>query len=191
MQIILMRHGRPAIDSQQRLSARDFGTWVGHYNAAAIDTASRPPAEAIEQARQAAYVLCSTMPRSLTSAAALGIQPPYGREAAFREMEMPHADWHFPVLPVGLWAVLFRLAWVLGFHRHAESFAAAKARAITCADSLSQLATAHGSVLFIGHGSLNWFIARALRRGGWHSADAAPRRYWQFAIFSRPTVQAP
>lgn len=185
MQIILMRHGRPAIEARRRLSARDFGIWVGHYNAAAIDPASPPTAEAIEQARQAAFVLCSTLPRSLTSAAALGIETPHGRDAAFRELEMPHADWRFPILPVGLWAVLFRLAWAVGYHRHAESFAAARARITTCANTLSQLAAEHGNVLFIGHGSLNWFIARALRQAGWRSSDSTPRQYWQYAVFSR------
>jgi len=188
MQIILMRHGRPAIDNQQWLSARDFGTWVGHYDAASIDPASPPPPEAIRQVRQAAYVLCSPLPRSLTSATALGIPSPHGRDAAFRELEMPHADWRFPILPVGLWSVLFRLAWALGYHRHAESFAAGRVRAAACAKALSQLAAAHGSVLFIGHGSLNWFIARTLRRSGWHSPDHAPRRYWQYAVFSRSTI---
>jgi len=191
MQIILMRHGRPAIDSRQRLSAHSFGIWVGHYNAAAIDQASPPPAAAISQARQAAYVLCSTLPRSLTSATALGIHAPHSQDAAFREMEMPHADWRFPKLPVSLWAVLFRLAWALGYHRHTESFAAARTRAANCAETLGQLAATHGSVLFIGHGSLNWFIARALRRSGWHSPDSAPRHYWQYATFSRTTTQAP
>jgi len=191
MQIILMRHGRPAIDARQRLSAHDFGIWVGHYNAAAIDPANPPPVEAIRQARQAAYVLCSTLPRSLTSAAALGIETPHGQDAAFRELEMPHADWRFPVLPVGLWAVLFRLAWAFGYLSHAESFAAARARAAACADTLSQLAASHGSVLFIGHGALNWFIARALRRAGWHSPNRAPRRNWRYTVFSRTTNEFP
>lgn len=191
MQIILMRHGRPAIEARQRLSANGFGIWVGHYNAAAIDPASPPPAEAIEQARQAAYVLCSTLPRSLTSAAALGIQTPHRRDAEFRELEMPHADWQIPILPVGLWAALFRLAWALGYHRQTESFAAARARAANCAETLSQLATTHGNVLFIGHGALNWFIARALRRAGWHSLDGTPRRHWQYAVFSRTTTESP
>jgi broad specificity phosphatase PhoE len=191
MQIVLMRHGRPAIDGQQRLSARSFGAWVDQYNAAAIDPASPPPAAAISQARLARHVLCSTLPRSLTSAAALGIDAPHGQDTAFRELEMPHADWHFPILPVGLWSVLFRLAWALGYHRHAESFASARTRAAACATTLSQLAATHGSVLFIGHGALNGFIAQALRRSGWHSPDSAPRHYWQYAIFSRPTIQAP
>ena len=191
MQIILMRHGRPVIDGQHWMSAHDYGGWVSRYDTAAIDPASPPPAEAISQARQAAYVLCSTLPRSLTSATALGIHAPHGQNAAFREMEMPYADWRFPILPVGLWSVLFRLAWTLGFHRHAESFAAARARAVACAETLSQLAAAHGNVLFIGHGSLNWFIARALRRAGWQSSNDDARKYWQYAVFSRTANKTP
>lgn len=190
MQIILMRHGRPAIDSRQWLSAQAYGTWVKHYNVVIIDPAAPPPTEATRHARQAAYVLCSTLPRSLTSATKLGVQA-HGQDAAFRELEMPNADWRFPILPVGLWSVLFRLAWVLGYRRHAESFAAGRTRAAACAETLGQLAATHGSVLFIGHGALNGFIARALRRSGWHSPDSAPRHYWQYAIFSRPTIEAP
>lgn len=188
MQIILMRHGRPEINTRQWLSARDFGAWVTQYNAAAIDPTSKPPAEAIRLARQARYVLCSTLPRSLTSAAALGIQTQHGRETFFRELEMPHADWRFPILPVGMWSILFRLLWALGYHRHAESFAVARARAATCADTLSALAITHDSVLFIGHGSLNWLIARLLRRAGWQTPDSTPRRHWQYSVFSRTTI---
>ncbi|MFZ2268032.1 MAG: hypothetical protein WAV95_10710 [Azonexus sp.] len=189
MQIILMRHGRPAIDGQQGLSARAYGAWIKRYNAAAIDPASPPPAAAIRQARLARHVQCSTLPRSVGSAAALGISA-HGQDAAFRELDMPHADWCFPILPVGLWSVLFRLAWVLGYHRHTESFAAARARAAACAETLSQLAAVHGSVLFIGHGALNWFIARVLRRAGWQSPDGAPRQHWQYAVFSRTATES-
>jgi broad specificity phosphatase PhoE len=191
MQIVLMRHGRPAIESTKCLNAKDFGAWVERYEAAAIDPAYPPPATAIDQSRQAAYLMCSTLPRSLSSANALGVEAPDGHDAAFREMEMPSADWRYPVLPVAAWAVLFRLAWTLGYHRDTESFTAAKARADDCADVLARLAAAHGKVLFIGHGTLNWFIARALRRAGWRSPDKAPRHHWQSAIFSRTTPQSP
>lgn len=191
MQIILMRHGRPDADTRQWLNARDFGAWIDHYNAAGIDPATPPSTAALNLARQADHVLCSPLPRSLTSAAALGISTPHTCDPAFRELDMPHADWRSPVLPVGLWSVLFRLAWMAGYGRHAESFAAAKARAASCADTLRQLAAAHGSVLVVGHGALNLLIARALRRTGWQTTDSAPRRYWQYAIFSRPTPLAP
>lgn len=180
-----MRHGRPAINTQQWLSALSFGAWVGHYNAAAIDLVNPPPAAAVSQVSQASYVLCSTLPRSLTSAIALGVQTPDCIDEAFRELEIPHAEWRYPILPVSLWLVLFRMLWVFGYHRHTESFAAAKVRGSNCANTLSQLAGTHGNVLFIGHGSLNWFIARALRQAGWRSSDSTPRQYWQYAVFSR------
>ena len=186
-----MRHGRPAIDTRQWLSARDFGNWIRQYDAAAIDPAAFPPDAAISQARQAACVLCSTLARSLTSARALGIAAPHDSNAAFRELEMPHADWRHPRLPVGLWSVLFRLLWLFGYHRHAESISAGRARAFSCAGTLEQLAAQHGKVLFIGHGSLNWFIARALRRAGWQSSNDAARRYWQYAVFSRTANKTP
>lgn len=188
MQIILMRHGQPAIDHRQWLSASGFGTWIERYNAAAIDPASPPPGKAIQLARQANYVLCSCLPRSLTSATALTIDKPHDQDLAFRELEMPHAEWRFPILPVSLWLVFFRICWALGYHRDTESFAAGRARASACADTLSQLSATHGCVLFIGHGLLNRFIARALHRAGWQTSEQTSSRHWEYATFSRPAI---
>lgn len=189
MQIILMRHGRPLGPAPRWLSARAFGAWVDAYDAAPIDPACPPPAAALRLARQAAWVQCSSLPRSLSSAAALGVRPDAG-DVAFRELDLPRADWRFPPLPVACWLLLFRLAWVAGYRRQAESFAAARDRAAACAAGLIQLAGQQGSVLFVGHGALNWFIGRALRRAGWQSSGGA-RRYWEAAVFSRGEPVSP
>lgn len=69
-----MRHGKPKIDTRRRLNAAEFGVWVEHYNAAGIDTECLPTLEAIAQASQCAFTVCSNLPRSLESANALGIE---------------------------------------------------------------------------------------------------------------------
>lgn len=183
MQIVLMRHGRPRIDKRLRLNAAEFGAWVGKYNAAGVDTECQPPKIAIEQANQCAFTVCSNLPRSLESAKALGVGRIGVSDAMFREMEMPHAAWRFPKLPILVWSVFFRLAWACGYSAGVESFKAAKARARSCAEHLASLASAHGTVLFVGHGSLNWFVAKHLRSMGWLGAEKPPRKYWEFSVF--------
>jgi broad specificity phosphatase PhoE len=178
-----MRHGKPKIDNDLRVSAEEFGIWVQKYNASGIDTAFPPSQLAIEQANLGAFTVCSNLPRSLESANALGLGGVGICDPAFREMEMPHAAWRFPKLPLVAWSVFFRLAWVLGYSANAESFKAARARARSCAKQLTDLAIAHDTVLFIGHGSLNWFIAKYLKGMGWQCAEEPPGKYWEFSVY--------
>lgn len=183
MKIVLLRHGMPRIDQDRQLSAREFGLWVSEYNAAGIDGDCPPPRCAIEQAGRCAHVVCSSLPRSLESAKALGVANIGTGEPLFREMGMPHADLSFPRLPLFAWAVFFRLIWALGYSANVESFAQARKRARACAERLAELASVHGTVLFVGHGSLNWFIARHLKRTGWTGQRKSPRGYWEFGVY--------
>lgn len=184
MQIVLMRHGRPLIDSRRRLHAAAFAAWVERYDAAGIDAAWAPPLLAIERARQCTFVVCSDLARSWESASAVGLAQADVCSPMFREMEMPAAAWRFPKLSLPVWSVFFRLLWVFGYSAGAESFTAAKARARDCAEQLADWASVHGSVLFVGHGSLNWFIARHLKRMGWSCPTRPPRRYWEYSVHS-------
>lgn len=183
MEIVLLRHGMPQIAKEGRLTAAEFGKWVSAYNEAGIDAASRPPQNAIVEAGKCAFVVCSSLPRSRESAKALGLKAIGACDALFREMDMPYASWRFPQLSPGVWAVIFRLIWVGGYSANAESFREARERARRCAERLALLAAEHGKVLFVGHGSLNWFVSRYLKSMGWAGPPRAPRRYWEFGVY--------
>lgn len=180
-----MRHGKPGIDKNPRVNAAEFGVWVEQYNAAGIDHECPPSGLVVEQAAQCAFTVCSNLPRSLESARALGIEHAGICDPDFREMDMPYANWRFPGLPPAVWAVFFRLAWALGYSPNAESFAAEKERARRCAEHLAGLASIHGTVLFVGHGLLNWFIARHLNSMGWSCPGSPPRKYWEFSVYRK------
>src|SRR2546427_373652 len=45
-------------------------------------------------------------------------------------------------------------------------------------------------VLLAGHGWMNGFIARALRRDGWHGPRRRTRRHWAFAVYERKEAGA-
>jgi broad specificity phosphatase PhoE len=183
VQITLLRHGMPDIDKNSRISATEFGAWVSKYDAASLDINCEPPQPAIEQANRCAFVVCSDLLRSLESAKALGLADIDASEAMFRELDTPHANWHFPRLSPGAWAVIFRIMWAAGYSTNVETFAEARERARHCAERLSKLASEHGKILFVGHGLLNWFISRYLKKMGWDGSQNAPRRYWEFAVY--------
>lgn len=183
VQIVLLRHGLPMIDRDRRVNATDFGVWVSEYDAVGIDARHRPPQAAIEQARGCAFVVCSSLPRSLESARALGMENIGACEPLFREMGMPYANWRFPRLGLAVWSVLFRLMWAVGYSANAEPFKEARERARACAERLADLASLHGTVLLVGHGSLNWFIARYLKSMGWKGPRKSPRKHWDFAVY--------
>jgi len=186
MKIVLLRHGRPLIADNMRLSAAEFGHWLGEYETAGIDDSSTPSRETCELARQCAMVVCSHLKRSIESANALGITSIGMKDSAFREIEMPYTQWTFPKLTPTAWSMIFRIFWILGYSQHAESFKQAKVRARTCAEKLEKIAREHHSVLYIGHEMLNWHMAKHLLRLGWTGPNCARQSYWEFGVYRFP-----
>jgi broad specificity phosphatase PhoE len=183
VQIVLLRHGKPKIRTDLRLSAAEWGTWVAEYNAAGIDPEVPPPESAIEKVKSCSFAVCSDLERSRKSADALGIERVSICESMFRELDMPHAGWRYPRLSLVAWAVIFRLMWALGYSRNSESFREGRARARLCAERLAEMAAEHESVVFVGHGALIWFVSRNLNAMGWSGPKRPPRKHWEFGVY--------
>lgn len=183
MKIVLLRHGQSTITSSERLSAADFGRWIKAYNIAGIAPRSLPSVQAIAQARACAVTVCSNLPRSIESAMVLGVDNIAEQDALYRECEMPHAEWRVPKLSVKTWPYIFRMLQLFGYTFNSESIIEARQRAQGCTRRLCDLAQQNGSVLFVGHGSLNWLIARNLLRLGWAGPSHAGRKHWQFGVY--------
>lgn len=181
MEIVLLRHGVPAIDTSGRMNASEFGRWLRAYDAAGIKAEHPPSPEAVAAAADS-FVVCSHLPRSTQSAAALGVSTGLS-SVDFREVEMPHAEGHRLRLSPKGWCVTFRLLWAAGYAPGVETLTEARSRSRTCATQLARLAGQHGRVLFVGHGSLLWQLARDLTRDGWRGPAKAPRRHWEFGIY--------
>jgi len=184
MKIVLIRHGKPAINSSVRVSAAGFGEWISTYDLAGIDVAHRPSIEALAVAKTTAFTVCSHLPRSVESAYALKIETPDVICNTFRECEMPYQRWSYPKLPMMAWATIFRLSQLVGCSSNAESLREIKARSQACAAQLVAYAEEHGSVMFVGHGALNWFIHQQLKQMGWGGPRKAARNYWGFGLYS-------
>jgi broad specificity phosphatase PhoE len=180
--ITLLRHGEPAYRLHGRMRARDLPGVAAAYNASGI--VGTPPDGTARLARDHAIVCCSDLPRAIESARAL---VPDGAnfytETLFQESAIPHFDRGRINLPAGVWLALLRLFWLGGFSRNGESFTGMKQRSARAAHRLIQLAAEHRSVLLVGHGLINRFIARELLANGWSGPTRTGTAYWAHSSY--------
>jgi broad specificity phosphatase PhoE len=180
MRIVLLRHGRPEFDFQfhRRVPSRDLGDMLQAYNRAELAVDSQPGIETIRLAQSMGYIVCSHLPRSLESAERLQIEEVHESHEQFRECDVPYFGSQFPKLKVKTWVVMLRVLWYLGMSANGESISKLKQRATRCADVLKDRAQEHESVMLVGHGILNHFIARTLRQQGWHGPVLPNAQHW-------------
>ncbi len=184
MEIVLIRHGKPNIETSGKVSALDFGSWVSAYNMAGIDNKDQPTVSAIEKANSCAFTVCSNLPRSVESATLLKIVKPNLVSPEFRECEIPYGSWKHLKLSKSAWSVVFRLLQLAGYSNNAESYREIKKRSKKCSTQLIELAKNHGSVLFVGHGALNWFLHKHLVSMGWSGPEKSTKKHWEFGVYA-------
>lgn len=178
MEIVLIRHGKPKIEMSGKVSASEFGAWLSEYNGAEIDKEYQPSIKAIERAKSCSYTVCSSLRRSVESAKLLSIEKPDLISDVFRECEMPYSNWGYPKLSKTLWPLVFRLLQLSGYSSNAETYKEIKERSKECATHLADLAQQHGSVLFVGHGVLNWLLHKHLLKMGWSGPEKSASSHW-------------
>jgi len=183
VRIVLLRHGKPDIPVFGKLPAKDVKTWIASYNAAGLAAKNSPNVAAITVSKACNYVVCSDLPRSVESANAIGVSKAIKADAVFREIELPYCSFPSPKLPANAWAVIFRILWFMGFSRNSETLSEAKRRAIAGAELLIEIAEKHRTVLLVGHGLLNRFIARELIENGWTGPATPGKKYWEFGVY--------
>ncbi len=184
MEIILIRHGKPKIDISGKMSASNFGKRVIDYDRTGINSEPKPTNEAYEKTKGCRFVICSTLPRSIESALALNIETPDMISHLFRECEMPYADWKYPELTGASWSIFFRILQRMGYTSNTESYKMIKHRTKKCAEQLVELSEKHGSVLFVGHGALIWFIHKQLLRMKWSGPQKSVKKHWEFGTYT-------
>jgi len=188
MQIVLVRHGKPQ-KNNAKIHASQLLDWVQQYNSADLDASVKPPAQLLELASNSENLISSDLKRSQLSARMLSeIQDP--GHAIYREIDLPQLRFPSPKLSASSWVVVFRVLWLLGLSPRCESYRGAKKRAQFAANQLQQLAQKQGTVMLVGHGLFNRFIAKALSAQGWHGPSSLGSQYWDYAVFKKPTSAA-
>lgn len=181
MRITIIRHGKPDFEWHRKVGGSDFRSLERAYDSAGI--VGMPPEESRMLMSHHEIIVCSDLPRSIQSAQALGATAIHYTSPIFREMNLPYFD-RLPLnLPLKYWVVVLRTLWVLGFSKNTESFSKARSRAKKASIILTELAAEHGSVLFVGHGFLNHYVAKALLAANWDGPSSPGKKYWGFGTY--------
>ncbi len=186
MEITLIRHGKPTFELKGKAKARDVGEIISRYDLSGI--ADEPPEHAKRCASACRVAVCSDFIRSLESATALGFSDILLSDPVFREIAIPHFKQGALTMSLNAWGILFRCLSVLGFAQNGESLAMAKQRAQVAASTLIDLASEHKSVLLVGHGFVNYFIAQELLARNWVGPSKPGGGHWEYGVYrSRAT----
>jgi broad specificity phosphatase PhoE len=180
-EIILARHGRPRLRDVSPITGDQLGSWVRRYNECGINREILPPGELRQLAASAGCILSSDLPRAIESAAWLSSTVEI--EPELREAGLPDTI-GIPVrLPPHLCVVVARAMWLVNWSKSSETLAMTRERANRVADRLCDRAGTQHSVLVVGHGMFNRFIAACLRKRDWSGPRNLPRTYWSTARF--------
>jgi broad specificity phosphatase PhoE len=191
LRIVLARHGRPDLpaEARRRISGREIGRWYRSYNESGIVDAE-PPALLRDAAREAGCVVASDLRRAIESAARLAPAATIRVDASLREVGFQEALGSSLRLSPNVWVLVARAAQMLDRRDEEGGRAAVRARAAAVAGTLAQLAGDHRSVVAIGHGWFNRFVARELRRQGWQGPRFVPSGYWSSVAYERESNRA-
>lgn len=183
MKIVLLRHGKPNRIDSGKIKAEEIGLWIESYNSSALDLEFRPTKEAVEAAQHCDYVVCSHLPRSIESANLLAVTEIHLIDEVFREAELPFSYIPWLKLMPMTWGLIFRVLWLCGLKTNSESVVYAKQRAAMGARKLIEIAQTNESVILIGHGFMNRFIAKELLAKGWRGPTNSGKKYWAFGVY--------
>jgi len=183
--IILIRHGRPAIDTAPRTSHGEFRTYIDDYEAAGLDPTSAPPEELQDLVKELSAVFTSGKPRAHESAKALAPNAELIADPLF--VEAPLASPRIPLLrmKVPKWAVVARILWHAGYHPEIENYRRAKSRAATAAAILMHRAREDGQAVLVAHGYFNLMIGRELRHRGFTKTGSHRAQYWNAVTYEK------
>lgn len=185
MKIVLLRHGKPDINSKVITNPLDLKNWIKKYDEVDLLKTSLPSEETVKLAAECNYIVCSSLKRSIKSAERVLGNDKYNVDKEFREVGLPHGNKSYPKLKLGTLAAIFRILWLFGYSNNCESIKDGEKRAEKAAAKLIGLADKYETVMFVGHAILNYFISKELRKDGWKGPTVPSRTFWDYGIYEK------
>lgn len=183
MEIILIRHGKPAFDMGKKFRQSRLATELDAYDAAGLAVDSEPPQALYSKLQQSIKVFSSDLQRALESAAKIVPEADIVTLPLFREAPLPR---RLPIplrLSASTWAVIARTLWLLGYSGGVESHRQARLRATAATRKLIELAHNGDNIVLVGHGFINLFIAKQLLNQGWRGPKKPESCYWGCSVY--------
>jgi broad specificity phosphatase PhoE len=186
LRIVLVRHGKPAIELSRRTCHHGFREYIDEYQEAGLDPQSAPPEELLDLVKGLNAVHTSDSPRANDSARTLLPEAELVADPLFADA--PLAAPRIPLLKlrVPVWAVMARVLWHAGYHPEIENYRRAKSRASRAADILTERARENnGTAVLVAHGYFNAMIGRILRKRGFRRTGAHRVRFWNAVVYQQ------
>jgi phosphohistidine phosphatase SixA len=189
VRIIIQRHGVPNTGKWGKIYSKDMTQWIEVYNKSGVETDS-VPSEKSQQHAKDSLVICSSLERSKHSAELLKADN-FECNQIFNEAELPVIN--VPMLKIlpHTWSMIFRVFWFVGISKNVESKKEFSERVKSACQTLEKTAEIHTSILLVGHGVMNRFLAKELMNNGWQGKKAPNGKkywgysYWEFSVFNK------
>lgn len=183
MKIILVRHAKVLLSQNKPIYASEMQTWVETYDQADIDK-TVPRDENLKVLLSESHVIVSSaLPRTAASLKVVN-KTPDGIDAVFNEAEVPPVYMKWLKLSPKRWLTIVRLLSLAGMGHYGKSLEKSSVQAEKAAAKLIRLAQEHKSVLLLGHGGMNWLIAKVLREKGLKEQKKLDLKNWGYAVFT-------
>lgn len=186
-EILLIRHGEPALDKKTPVALRDLKSWLAEYDAKGVHCPQNPPLSLSASELSRYFPVASPLIRTSASLAELGITPRVIIDD-LHEVVLPvfSPSLLMPLkLPPMWWVTAFRLLWLAGGGKSVPSVAQVRQRAQSAAQTLSLHAEEHGAVLVMAHGIINRALRTELEKQGWQLTEKTHNSYWGMMRFTR------
>ncbi len=189
MRITLLRHGNPELSVWDKIHALEIPEWIAAYNSAGVEQSISQSCQEMVNEFAHKFIVCSHLNRSIHSAKIIGYPSPDLLDSIFGEAELPIIPIPVIKLTPHVWSMIFRIFWFVGVSKKVESLSSFKSRVVMATEKLVYQAAIHDSVLLIGHGIINRFLAKELVLKGWTGKEASNDnkywgyRYWEYVTY--------
>lgn len=166
LQIILIRHGNPEINKNGWFSYKAAKNYIQEYDIVGIEDFEKLPVilESYENVR----IYSSALFRAYDTALKIfGDDCVINKDSTFIEFQREITPLPL-ILPIKGWTGISRFFWMIGLHSaDIPSFRSEKSRAEQDAEFLEKATLENKKVVLVGHGFLNKYIVRYLKKRGW------------------------
>jgi len=176
--ITLMRHGKVHSDRKRKWRMSELRAAVQVYDRSPVE---RPISTALDLTPEI-LIVCSDLLRSTESALLA-----YGRvdhkDRLFREAELPNLPGFRMKFTAPILIGMARVLWFLGFSGNCESFKSFRTRCDRVAETLIEYHDHPGSLVLVGHGILNRYVARSLLKNGFLGPKRPSSVSWALSAY--------
>jgi len=166
--IYLIRHAKPAVPELKSGTYEEIVTYYDLYDK--VDVVPFDKNIILERISEPLpeFVFTSRLPRAVqTAEQTFGDRMKYENRKIFNEFGRTVLKFKRITMRKGAWSTLSRLTWAMGFSGDTESFKEARYRAGVCAGVLSEVSGQQDVTILVGHGFMNHFIKKKLKKMGW------------------------